>query len=142
VQPEIVIRRHRRGFRAYWRWKSRQEAPKHLRRDRDGAFGPGYTHRIRTMGIRDHPTAPRSPRQNGYVKRLIGAIRREALDHLIVFDEAQLQSRAEEFVSYYNQVRTHLSLNKNAPESRRPQRLGRIASIPILGGLHYQYVRV
>jgi hypothetical protein len=67
------------------------EAPKHLRGDRDGAFGPGYTHRIRTMGIRDHPTAPRSPWQNGYVKRLIGAIRREALDHLIVFDEAQLR---------------------------------------------------
>ena len=62
------------------------EAPHHLIRDRDGAFGPAYTHRIRAMGIRDHPTAPRSPWQNGHVERLIGSIRRESLDHLVVFD--------------------------------------------------------
>jgi len=67
------------------------EAPHHLIRDRDGAFGPAYTHRIRAMGIRDHPTAPRSPWQNGHVERLIGSIRRESLDHLVVFDEAQLR---------------------------------------------------
>src|SRR5271169_6727913 len=67
------------------------EAPHHLLRDRDGAFGPAYTHRIRAMGIRDHPTAPRSPWQNGHVERLIGSIRRESLDHLIVLDEAQLR---------------------------------------------------
>ena len=65
------------------------EGPRHLIRDRDGAFGPAYTHRIRAMGIRDHPTAPRSPWQNGHVERLIGSIRREALDHLVVFDEAR-----------------------------------------------------
>ena len=68
------------------------EAPSHLIRDRDGAFGPAYTHRIRAMEIRDHPTAPRSPWQNGHVERLIGSIRRECLDHLVVFDEAWWQA--------------------------------------------------
>jgi integrase-like protein len=118
------------------------EAPSHLIRDRDRAFGLSYTHRIRAMGIRDHPTALRSPWQNGYVERLIGSIRRESLDHLIVFDEAQLRRVLKNYASYYNQVRTHLSLHKNAPHFRRPQKLGHIASIPILGGLHHQYVRV
>ena len=88
------------------------EAPRHLIRDRDGAFGPAYTRRIRAMGIRDHPTAPRSPWQNGHVERLIGSIRRESLDHLIVFDEAQLRACPEGLRFYYNEVRTHLSLQK------------------------------
>ena len=118
------------------------EAPIHLIRDRDRAFGLSYTHRIRAMGIRDHPTAPRSPWQNGYVERLIGSIRRESLDHLIVIDETQLRRVLKNYASYYNQVRTHLSLEKNAPNFRRPQKLGHIASIPILGGLHHQYLRV
>ena len=118
------------------------EAPRHLLRDRDGAFGPAYTRRIRAMRIRDHPTAPRSPWQNGHVERLIGSIRRESLDHLIVFDEAQLRRVLRNYASYYNQVRTHLSLEKNAPDFRIPQKLGRVAGISILGGLHHQYVRV
>ena len=118
------------------------EAPSHLIRDRDRAFGSSYTHRIRAMGIRDHPTAPRSPWQNGYVERLIGSIRRESLDHVIVFDEAQLRRVLKNYASYYKQVRTHLSLHKNAPHFRCPQELGHIASIPILGGLHHQYVRL
>jgi transposase InsO family protein len=118
------------------------EAPRHLLRDRDGAFGPAYTRRIRAMRIRDHPTAPRSPWQNGYVERLIGSIRRESLDHLIVFDEAHLRRVLKKYASYYNLVRTHLSLDKNAPDFRRPQKLGPIAAIPILGGLHHQYVRI
>jgi transposase InsO family protein len=118
------------------------EAPRHLIRDRDGAFGPAYTHRIRAMGIRDHPTAPRSPWQNGHVERLIGSIRRESLDHLVVFDETHLRRVLQNYASYYNQVRTHLSLAKNAPYFRRPKKLGSIASISILGGLHHQYVRV
>jgi transposase InsO family protein len=116
------------------------EAPRHLIRDRDEAFGPAYTQRIRAMGIRDHPTAPRSPWQNGHVERLIGSIRRESLDHLVVFDEAQLRHVLRNYASYYNQVRTHLSLDKNAPDFRRPQKLGPIAAIAILGGLHHQYV--
>jgi transposase InsO family protein len=118
------------------------EAPRHLSRDRDGAFGPAYTRRIRAMRIRDHPTAPRSPWQNGHVERLIGSIRRESLDHLVVFDAAQLRSVLRDYAAYYNRVRTHLSLAKDAPDFRRTQKLGRIAAIPILGGLHHQYVRV
>jgi transposase InsO family protein len=118
------------------------EAPGHLIRNRDRAFGLFYTHRIRAMGIRDHPTASRSPWQNGYVERLIGSIRRESLDHVIVFDEAPLRRVLKNYTSYYNQVRTHFSLHKNAPHFRCPQKLGHIASIPILGGLHHQYVRV
>jgi transposase InsO family protein len=86
------------------------------------------------MRIRDHPTALRSRWQNGHVERLIGSIRRESLDHLIVFDEAQLRRILRNYVSYYNQVRTHLSLEKNAPDSRRPQKLGRVAGILILAG--------
>src|SRR5215469_14073049 len=118
------------------------EAPRHLIRDRDGAFGLAYTHRIRAMGIRDHPTAPHSPWQNGHVERLIGSIRRESLDHLIVFDEAQLRRVLKNYASYYNQVRTHLSLDKNAPDFRRPHKLGSVVAISILGGLHHHYVRV
>ncbi len=118
------------------------EAPIHLIRDCDRAFGLSYTHRIRAMEIRDHPTAPRSPWQNGYVERLIGSIRRESLDHLVVFDEAQLRRVLKNYACYYNRARTHLSLHNNAPHFRRSQKLGHIASIPILGGLHHQYVRV
>jgi transposase InsO family protein len=118
------------------------EAPRHLIRDRYGAFGPAYTRRIRSMEIRDHSTAPRSPWQNGHVERLIGSIRRESLDHLVVFGEAHLRVVLKTYASYYNQVRTHLSLEKDAPDFRGIQKIGRIASIPILGGLHHQYVRL
>jgi transposase InsO family protein len=95
------------------------------------------------MQIRDHPTVPRSPWQNGHVERLIGSIRRESLDHLIVFGEAHLHDVLKAYASYYNEARTHLSLHKEAPpEFRRPRKLGSIASISILGGLHHEYVRV
>jgi transposase InsO family protein len=107
------------------------EAPRHLIRDRDGAFGPAYARRIRAMEIRDHPTAPRSPWQNGHVERLIGSIRRESLDHLIVFGEAHLRAVLKAYASYYNEVRTHLSLEKDAPDFRRTQNIGHIAAIPI-----------
>ena len=78
------------------------QAPKHLIRHRDAAFGPAYTRRIRAMGIRDHPTAPRSPWQNGHVERLIGSIRRECLDHVVVFGEAHLRRVLKTYASYYN----------------------------------------
>jgi transposase InsO family protein len=94
------------------------------------------------MGIRDHPTAPRSPWQNGHVERLIGSIRRKSLDHLVVFNETQLRRILKNYASYYNQVRTHLSSDKNAPGFRRPHKLGSVAAIPILRGPHHQYVRV
>ncbi len=89
------------------------------------------------MEIRDHPTAPRSPWQNGHVERLIGSIRRESLDH-VVFGEAHLRVVLKTYALYYNEVRTHLSLEKDAPDFRQIQKIGRIAAIPILGGLHHQ----
>jgi transposase InsO family protein len=95
------------------------EAPRHLIRDREGAFGPANTRHIRAMGIRDHPTAPRSPWQNGHIERLIGSIRRESLDHLVVFSEAHLRSVPKRYASYYNEFWTHLSLDKDAPDFRR-----------------------
>jgi transposase InsO family protein len=86
------------------------EAPKHLIRDRDGAFGPAYVRRVRAMGIRDHPIAARSPWQNGHVERLIGSIRRECLDHVVVVGEVHLRQMLKTYATYYNRVRTHLSL--------------------------------
>ncbi len=118
------------------------EAPLHLIRDRDGAFGIAYTRRIRAMGIRDHPVAARSPWQNGHVVRLIGSIRRECLDQVVVFGEAHLHRVLKASAAYYNEIRTHLSLDKGAPCSRSSQTVGAIAAMPILGGLHHQYVRV
>jgi transposase InsO family protein len=94
------------------------------------------------MGIRDHPTAAQSPWQNGYVERLIGSIRRECLDHGVVFGEADLRRVLKAYAGYYNRVRTHLSLDKDAPLFRRSHMVGNIAATPILGGLHHQYFRV
>jgi transposase InsO family protein len=118
------------------------EAPLHLIRDRDGAYRSAYMRRVHAMGIRDHPTAPCSPWQNGYVERLIGSIRRECLDHFVVFGEAGLHRVLKAYASYYHEIRTHLSLNKDAPDFRRAQPVGAIVSLPVLGGLHHQYVRV
>jgi transposase InsO family protein len=118
------------------------EVPRHLLRDRDGAFGLAYTRRIRAMGIRDHPVAAHSPWQNGYVERLIGSTRRECLDHLMVFGEAHLRRVLKAYAEYYNEVRTHLSLSKDAPKFRRVQSLGSVVARPVLGGLHHRYVRV
>src|ERR1700693_2373553 len=94
------------------------------------------------MGIRDHPIAPRSPWQNAYVERLIGSIRRECLDHMIVFGEAHLRRILRGYAAYYNVSRTHRSLNKDAPLHRAIERLGAVVSRPVLGGLHHQYCRI
>jgi transposase InsO family protein len=94
------------------------------------------------MGIRDRPTAPRSPWQNGHVERLIGSIRRECFDHNVVFGEAHLRRIVRAYAAYYNEVRTHLSLKKTAPVPRSVQRVGQITALPLLGGLHHQYVRI
>jgi transposase InsO family protein len=94
------------------------------------------------MGIRDHPTAPRSPWQNGHVERLIGSIRRECLDHIVVLREASLLRTLRAYTRYYNEVRTHRPLGKDAPEPRSIQFTGMIASRPVLGGPHHHYVRV
>jgi len=94
------------------------------------------------MGIRDRPTAPRSPWQNGYVERLIGSIRRECLDHVILFGEDHLRRILRAYMTYYNEARTHLSLGKDAPIHRPIQLFGRVVSAPTLGGLHHEYCRI
>src|ERR1700731_4105129 len=88
------------------------------------------------------PTAPRSPWQNGHAERLIGSLRRECLDHAVVFGERHLRHMLLSYLAYYNGARTHLSLNKDAPVPRAVQAAGRIHASPILGGLHHQYVRI
>ena len=117
------------------------EAPDYMIRDRDGCYGQAVTKRLAAMGIRDHPTAPRSPWQNGHAERLIGSIRRECLDHIVVFGEAHLRRILAAYAGYYNELRTHLSLGKDSPGHRPIQRLGQLAARPILGGLHHQYCR-
>jgi hypothetical protein len=109
--------------------------------ERDRIYGSVITRRLRAMGIRDKPTAPVSPWQNGFAERLIGSIRRECQDHIVVFGEAHLRRILRFYARYYNQVRTHRSLD-NAPVSRPVQRTGSIKSFPILGGLHHRYARV
>ena len=111
------------------------ETPRYLIRDRDRIYGTVVTRRLRAMGIRDKPTAPASPWQNGFAERLIGSIRRECVDHLIVLGEAHLRRLLEIYAHYYNEIRTHRSLNKDAPISRLVQWKGIISSRPILGGL-------
>ena len=111
-------------------------------RDRDQIYGTVVTRRLRAMGIRDKPTAPASPWQNGFAERLIGSIRRECVDHMIVLGEAHLRRILRAYALYYNVIRTHWSLDKDAPVSRAIQWKGIISSRPILGGLHHHYVRV
>ncbi len=94
------------------------------------------------MGIRDRPTAPAAPWQNGFAERMIGSIRRECVDHIIVLGEAHLRRILQSYARYYNNLRTHRSLDKDAPVSRPVQRTGSITSYAIVGGLHHQYVRV
>src|SRR5258705_4046957 len=115
------------------------EVPRYVIRDRDQIYGAVVTRRLRAMGIRDKPITPASPWQNGFAERLIGSIRRECLDHLIVFGEEHLRRILKSYADYYNCVRTHRSLNKDAPVSRQVQRSGVINSRAILGGLHRQF---
>jgi transposase InsO family protein len=118
------------------------EAPRYIIRDRDGAYADVFIRRLRAMGIRDRPIAARSPWQNGYAERLIGSIRRDCLDHVVVFGEQHLWHLLNSYQEYYNKVRPHLSLQKDAPIPRGRLTIGRVLPVPILGGLHHQYVRV
>jgi transposase InsO family protein len=118
------------------------EAPRYLIRDRDRVYGTVVLRRLRAMGIRDRPIAPGSPWQNGFAERLIGSIRRECVDHMIVLGEAHLRRILTKYAAYYNEWRTHRSLNKDAPMHRVIQRVGSIISMPVLGGLHHRYVRI
>jgi hypothetical protein len=117
-------------------------APGYMIRDRDRIYGAVVTRRLRAMGIRDKPTAPASPWQNGFAERLIGSIRRECLDHVIVWGEPHLRRILRSYANYYDNMRTHRSLNKDAPVSRSVQRTGVIRSRAILGGLHHHYGRI
>jgi transposase InsO family protein len=117
-------------------------APTYLVRDNDRAYGHVFTTRVTAMGIRDRPISPGSPWQNGYAERLIGTVRRECLDRMLIFGEAHLRRILVSYAVYYNQVRTHLALQKDAPLHRPVQRSGAIIAIPILAGLHHQYVRI
>jgi transposase InsO family protein len=117
-------------------------APCYLVRDNDGAYGKTFTKRVRTMGIRDRPIAPRSPWQNPYVERLIGTLRRECLDHVLIIGERHLRRILAAYSSYYNETRTHLGLAKDTPIPRAVQRSGTIVTTPILSGLHHRYARI
>src|SRR6202158_4511777 len=117
-------------------------APGYMIHHRDRIYGAVVTRRLRAMGIRDKPTAPGSPWQNGFAERLIGSIRREGPDHIIVLGEAHLRRILKSYACYYNHIRTHRSLDKDAPVSRPVQRTGIISSHAILGGLHHHYARV
>jgi len=119
-----------------------EKPPKYLLRDRDQVYGDAFMSRIRAMGIRDRPTAARSPWQNGYCERAIGSIRQDCLDHVIVLGERHLFHLLRCYATYYNRSRTHLSLNKDAPTRRPVHVLGSIEARPVLGGLHHHYVRI
>jgi transposase InsO family protein len=112
-----------------------------LVRDNDGAYGVEFRRRLRAMGIRDRPTMPHSPWQNGHVERLIGSIRRECLDHLIIANAAHLRCVLRAYTSYNNESRTHLALDKDSPNGRAAESFGAISSQPLLGGLHRRYSR-
>jgi transposase InsO family protein len=118
-------------------------APRYLLRDRDRIFGQAFVEEVKAMGIKQILSAPRSPWQRAYVERVIGTIRRECLDHVIVFNERNLYRQLQSFLHYYHRSRTHLGLEKDAPEPRSIQsaELGQVISIPEVGGLHHRYER-
>jgi transposase InsO family protein len=118
------------------------DAPRYLIRDRDRVYGDVVMRRLRAMGIRDKPIAPGPPWQNGFAERLIGSIRRECVDHFVVLSEAHLRRILRAYARYYNDIRTHRSLDKDAPVSRPVQWTGSIKSQTLLDGLHHHYVRV
>ena len=120
-----------------------ETAPRSLLRDRDRIFGADFVTQVKAMGIQQVLSAPRSPWQRAYVERVIGTIRRECLDHVIVFSEAGLSRHLRSFADYYHRSRTHLGLQKDTPESRPVQapQAGRIVAIPEVGGLHHRYER-
>src|SRR5271169_2886341 len=118
------------------------ETPRYLIRDRDRVYGAAVTRRLRAMGIRDKPIAPGSPWQNGFAERLIGSIRRECADHVVALGEGHLRRIPKSYARYYNELRTHRSLNKDTPLHRAIESFGAIISRPILGGLHHQYCRI
>src|SRR5580692_12718321 len=119
------------------------QTPRYLLRDRDKIFGDTFRDQVKGMKIKEVLSAPRSPWQRAYVERVIGSIRRECLDHMIVFGESCLRRTLSSYLSYYHDTRPHLSLEKDAPEPRpiQPPELGRVVALPRVGGLHHRYER-
>ena len=118
-------------------------APKYLLHDRDGIYGFDFQRRVATMGIEEVLTAPRSPWQNAYVERIIGSIRRECLDHVIIFNEMHVRRILRSYFSCYHDSRTHLSLDKDSPEPRELEScsMGEVIALSQVGGLHHRYTR-
>ena len=133
-------------------WLSRQvteafpwdTAPRYLLRDRDGSYGSEFCKRVDALGITEAVTAPRSPWQNAFVERVIGSIRRECLDCIVIFNERHLRRALSWYVDYYHRTRTHLSLDKDCPVPRpvMPPGSGRVIAIPQVNGLHHRYERL
>jgi transposase InsO family protein len=117
-------------------------APRYLIRDNDGSYSEFFKNRLRSMGIRDRPISPRSPWQNAHIERLIGSLRRECLDHVMIFGERHLRRVLKSYSLYYNETRTHLGLDKDTPLPRPIQRTGTIEAKPVLFGLHHRYARI
>ena len=120
------------------------QAPQYVLRDRDAIYGSEFAATTRDMGMEEVLSAPRSPWQNPYVERLVGSIRRECLDHVIVWNRRSLHRILQSYFAYYQSARTHLSLAKDAPEPRAvesPEQGRRVVAIPQVGGLHHRYQR-
>jgi transposase InsO family protein len=132
-------------------WTARQlieafpddSAPKFLLRDRDAIYGEEFARRVRRMGIREVLIAPRAPWQNPFVERVIGSLRRECLDQVLILSEAHLRRLLRSYFAYYNTTRPHQSLDNNSPQPRviEPPPCGRIIAMPQVGGLHHRYQR-
>ena len=155
----LVIVSHRRRRLVHFnvtatptaRWTAQQvtdafpwdTAPRYLLRDRDAVYGDEFRRQVAAMGIEEVLTAPQSPWQNPFAERLVGSIRRDLLDHVIVVDERHVRRLLAKYSSYYGADRTHLSLGKDAPNGRQvePPELGRVVELPRVGGLHHRYIR-
>ena len=118
-------------------------APRYLLRDRDASYGPAFRSRVKRIGIEEVVISPRAPWQNPYAERIIGSIRRDCLDHVIIFNETHLRRVLSCYFRYYHRSRTHLSLNKDCPNPRsiQPPSAGKIVAFPEVGGLHHRYER-
>ena len=120
-----------------------EQLPRYLLRDRDSIFGNQFREQVRDLGIHEVLSTPRSPWQRAYIERVIGSIRRECLDHVIVFNESSLRGILGWYCDYYHRSRTHLSLAKDSPEPRsiQPPEMGSVVALPQVGGLHHRYER-
>ncbi|MGH8525587.1 MAG: integrase core domain-containing protein, partial [Gammaproteobacteria bacterium] len=119
------------------------ESPRFLLRDRDGVFGFSFREQVKAMDIEEVIMAPQSPWQNPFAERVIGSLRRECLDHVVVLGESHLRRILKSYFTYYHRTRTHLALQKDAPETRPIQtpEKGRVIEITEVGGLHHRYER-